>query len=105
MKIEDAIERVLQHDIEINGRNTAFAMDGDQGGRLNGGKLSESEVESMEPWKRGASLPFEMLWKFLKTNSIACRSGYKKLFVIFAQNNELFIMILQNSSYVSIDPV
>ena len=44
LKIEDAIERVLQHDTEINGRNTASTMDGDQGGCSNGGKLSESEV-------------------------------------------------------------
>ena len=28
VKIEDPIERVLQHDSEINGRNTASAMDG-----------------------------------------------------------------------------
>ena len=44
VKIEDTIERVLQHDTEINGRNTTSIVDGDQGGRSNGGKLSESEV-------------------------------------------------------------
>lgn len=44
VKIEDAIERVLQHGTEINGENAASAVDGDQGGRANGGKFSQSEV-------------------------------------------------------------
>nr|ABK22404.1 unknown [Picea sitchensis] len=43
-KIEDAIERVLQYDTEINGENAAPAADEAQGGCVNGGKFSQSEM-------------------------------------------------------------
>jgi hypothetical protein len=43
-KIDDAIERVLHYDTEINGENAAPAVNGERGGCANGGKFSGSQM-------------------------------------------------------------